>query len=528
MHERATRATLSTAPPAVMDRLRVLVVDDSEDDTRLLVRALERAGQPVEWGRVESAEGFKSELERARWDAVIADYRLPHFSAPTALKQLRASDLDLPFIVVSGTVSEEVAVELMRLGAQDYLSKDQLARLAPALQREVREAAVRRARHSEAEAQRLFARVSDIVNRSLDFEHTLESAVSVAIPEFADGCILQVQEDGRTMTVTAPDASARAAGLPPSPPEVPQWDRQRLLVPLRVRGVITGQMAFVRNSEHRHFHRDDLPVAAELARRAAVALDNARLFANEQRWRLEAQEAVRARDEFLSIASHELRTPLAGISGSVQVLLRALSRGKLEEDRLQRQLRSMHESTRRLAVLTDDLLDVSRLRTGQMDLRLERVDLAELLTAVVERQQLQVTTPHKIHLEIESVGSIYADPGRIEQVVTNLLTNAVKYSPKGGEVVVRIAGDGDGALLSVRDEGIGIPVDLLQEVFQPFGRAPNASKRQIPGMGLGLYICRQLVEQHGGRIWAESDGEGCGSTFYVRLPSEHLAAVPGS
>ncbi len=173
----------------------------------------------------------------------------------------------------------------------------------------------------------------------------------------------------------------------------------------------------------------------------------------------------------------------------------------------------------RMAVLTDDLLDVSRLHTGQFLLRPERLDLAALVRRVVERFADRLDGRHRLAVEVgvESC-PLDADADRLEQVLTNLLENAVKYAPGGGVIRVMLAPDADGVLLTVADPGIGLPPGLAETIFTPFGRAPNAVERQLPGLGLGLYICRDIVQRHGGRIWAESVGEGQGTTFRVWLP----------
>ena len=250
----------------------------------------------------------------------------------------------------------------------------------------------------------------------------------------------------------------------------------------------------------------------------ASALDNARLYA-------EAQAAIRARDEFLSIASHELRTPVTGIKGFAQLLLRAQERNRLDPARLTRALHAIDDATDRLTPLTQDLLDVSRIRLGQLPLRLQEIDLADLVRRVSERFADQLPNTHELRVEVgAAVPSIAGDADRLEHVLSNLLENATKYSPGGGLVEVRLAcGDGE-IVLTVRDEGIGLPIDATESIFQPFGRAPNATPGNLPGMGLGLYICRNIVERHGGRIVARSAGEGHGTRVEITLP----CAAPGA
>jgi signal transduction histidine kinase len=251
---------------------------------------------------------------------------------------------------------------------------------------------------------------------------------------------------------------------------------------------------------------------ALLAAQVAPALEAARLYQ-------QTQEALRARDEFLSIASHELRTPVAGIKGFAQLLLRAHERGQLDPERLGRSLRTINEAADRLTGLTHDLLDVSRIRTGQLILRPRPFDLTALARDLVGRYDEAAAPGHCFRLEAPAAAPLEGDADRIEQVLVNLLDNAAKYSPDGGEILVRVVGQAGGLALGVQDPGIGLPAEAVETIFQPFGRAPNAARRNLPGMGLGLYICRSIVERHGGRIWADSEGEGRGTAITAWLPA---------
>lgn len=243
--------------------------------------------------------------------------------------------------------------------------------------------------------------------------------------------------------------------------------------------------------------------------------------AEEERERAlrEAREAVRARDEFLSIASHELRTPITGLKGAAQLLERLHKKGTLDADRLLRFTGTVAETGGRLGRLVDDLLDVSRLHTGQMQVRPRPTDLLLLVREAVE--QLESETAERS--QIVEVGHgpwlVEADPDRIKQVVGNLLDNAAKYSSEGGEINIRLERESTGIVVRVADAGIGLPDGTAESIFEPFGRARNAAERHIPGMGLGLYVCRQIAVAHSGRLWAESAGEGQGTTFSLWLPA---------
>jgi PAS domain S-box-containing protein len=233
------------------------------------------------------------------------------------------------------------------------------------------------------------------------------------------------------------------------------------------------------------------------------------------------KEAEYSKDEFIGIAAHELRQPLAVLKVAVGTLVLQTARGhgpKLAEWQ-QEMLEELEQATDRLSTLTGDLLDVSRLQDGQLVLQRVPTNLVSLLRRLVERFQ-KTTARHQLafhpqHPTLEAA----IDPQRMEQVLSNLLTNAIKYSPQGGPIVVTVGTDGAAHAIEIRvqDSGIGIPLHQQARIFGRFMRADNAQAAGISGTGLGLYLCRALVEQHGGRLWFES-GEGEGTTFFVSIP----------
>ncbi len=237
----------------------------------------------------------------------------------------------------------------------------------------------------------------------------------------------------------------------------------------------------------------------------------------------------RQKNEFLSIASHELKTPLTSLKGYMQSLVRRMQRNpaSVTEAELKDKFRRMVGQVDRLAELIDDMLDVSRAQSGKLALRLERVDLRELLQEVVERTfpvlaDVQPTHTLTLSLPDAPVEGIW-DRSRIDQVLTNLLTNAAKYSSAGTTISVTVEQRGKTAVMTVADQGIGIPADDQARLFQPFFRARNASLNDYSGIGLGLYLTRELVLRHNGSLSFESR-EGEGSTFRVELPCD--AALP--
>ncbi|MCK9485352.1 MAG: PAS domain-containing sensor histidine kinase [Dehalococcoidia bacterium] len=229
------------------------------------------------------------------------------------------------------------------------------------------------------------------------------------------------------------------------------------------------------------------------------------------------REANALKDEFLCIASHELRNPVATVRGAAQLLARSLKRGLLDEERLQTHLEAILAASEHLAALTDDLLDVSRLQRGLFPVRPRRASLRSLTDRVVAGH------PAGLRCRVRAMQGAplaYVDPERFEQILENLLDNAHKYAPGNSPIELDLGPLDDGVLLRVRDYGMGLPPGGAESIFRPFGRASNAIANNVPGLGLGLYICRRIAEQTGGRLWAASDGEGVGSTFFAWFPCD--------
>jgi signal transduction histidine kinase len=249
------------------------------------------------------------------------------------------------------------------------------------------------------------------------------------------------------------------------------------------------------------------------------------------------QEIDRLKSRFLSMASHELKTPLTSISGLAQVLLRRMRRrlemGRPSDEDWQEEysghvgrLELLNSQTARLGRLVDELLDVSRIESGKLEFRVQPVDMGKLLDEVAGRMQLS-TTVHNIEVDLDgtSESSVDADRDHLEQVLDNLVSNAIKFSPEGGTILLRLRDQGDSLTVSIQDAGVGIPVDQLEAVFGLFYQAEDPVSRRTGGMGLGLYISKEIISRHGGRIWAESK-PGKGSTFNFSLPRNEAQTKP--
>src|SRR5438874_6264256 len=244
------------------------------------------------------------------------------------------------------------------------------------------------------------------------------------------------------------------------------------------------------------------------------------------------KELDRMKSQFLSIASHELKTPITAMSGFLQVALRRVRRVSQGEAAapvaealrgITEQLEVVYRQTGKLARLVDELLDVSRIQTGRIEFRYGDVDLSELANEVATRMQLTTTT-HTISVQRDSENVVTAARDHLEQGLNNLVTNAIKYSPTGGAITIDVRSDERGVRVAVKDKGIGIPKKELDAIFGLSYRSPDRAARDAAGMGLGLYISREIVVRHGGRIWAER-GAAKGSRLNVTIPRVPVGAT---
>ncbi|QAT86089.1 sensor histidine kinase [Corallococcus coralloides] len=401
------------------------------------------------------------------------------------------------------------------------------------------------------------ARASELFASSLDASATLASLANLSVSALADWCIVDVLlSDGhfeRVQVVAADPSQAPLAAtvqrLTPVPQERPVYPpavalatgrstlvpevtdavmqsvaqdaehletmrrvgvRSLLTVPLIARGHILGALTFLLTTSSRRYDDEDLRFAQELANVAALAVDNARLLHG-------AREAIRLRDEFLSVASHELKTPLTPLSLKLQALSRAV---KSHPDSplapvIEAHVETGHRQVRRLTELMNDLLDVSRISAGTFRLQREEVDVAEVVREVAARFAPRFALEH-CEFQVEAPESVRGcfDRTRLAQVLDHLLVNALKYGA-GTPVSVRLVADGPVARLTVRDGGIGVSPEQRPRLFERYGRA--VSERHYGGLGLGLYLTRTIVEAEGGRVSLDSQlGEG--ATFMVELP----------
>ena len=426
------------------------------------------------------------------------------------------------------------------------------------------------ARKINEEAVQFLAEASILLSTSLNYELTLQSLTRLIVPTLADWCVFYLLEPklGVRQVANAHVESAKEMVLnnllerfPPGlnetvlkngfvertepmvksaltpanwmevfcdPPAERLWQQLEpgslMVVPVSLQNQLFGVLVCVSN-QPTYYRPNHVVLAQELARRIALAVENTSLYRQTQQ-ALEAQKALDSlKDQFLSIASHELRTPLAAVKGYVQMLQRQLSRRETaeEQNREIRMLANMDQQLIRMNNLIGEMLDISRIQNGKLELYYDdnEADLVEMAARLVEQQQEQAAiTDHILALQTNH-NSLFArlDEARIEQVLNNLISNALKYSPPGKPVTVGVELNERGGMATiwVRDEGIGINPAEQPYIFERYYRAGRKGNINVDGLGLGLFISQEIVTRHGGRIWLESIlGEG--STFYFSLP----------
>jgi PAS domain S-box-containing protein len=390
-----------------------------------------------------------------------------------------------------------------------------------------------------------------------DYQTTLDKIAHLAVPEFADWCMVDVLDDSGALERVAvahadpqrehlardlhrrfPPDPSRIAGAGPlnilrtgQPERVPEITAELLKqavahsdylsalrelgvhsyigVPLAVRGKILGVITFVTGESQRRYSRRDLELAEDLARRAAVAVENAMLLRA-------LQESDRAKDVFLATLAHELRNPLAPVWNGLTII----SRAPHDSQRVAQVAGMIERQVGQLARLVDDLLDVSRITTGKIELKKAHCDLGAILRSAIETSRPHIEAArHGLSVEVpEEPLDIEGDPVRLAQVFANLLNNASKYTRPGGQIEVVVQAEPDELVVRVRDTGEGIPAEMLGKVFGLFTQVTHPAERHQGGLGIGLSLVEGLVRLHGGSVEARSAGVGHGSEFIVRLP----------
>lgn len=538
------------------DEIHALLVEDNPGDARLLQELISEL-RSIRI-RLRHASRLKEALEilgQAPVDVVLLDLSLPDAHGVDTVAQTNAAAANIAIVVLTGLDDETTAIRAMHEGAQDYLVKGQVdsnllgrairyamerKRADENARRLIREQAARAQAEAAERRSRFLSEAGRSFASSLDFDATLSCLAKLVVPEVADCCLIDMLEEngelrrlaaacrGGTSIDLTRERPRRVSDNPDDPvaqvlrtaeqlvlPELPEatrqalafpelWPRQpcsALAVPLIARGRTLGVLTLLSTSPTRTFQQDDFTLAEGLASRAALALDNARLY--------------RAREEILEVVSHDLRTPLTVVSGSLDVL-------RMDGRAPPAPLDALHRATQHMNWLIENLLDMIRLDVGVFSLDRRPLDVGALiddvtkmLRLVVEHKSLRLRTNRASDLPY-----IDADRQRVLQVLWNLVGNAIKFTPARGTITLGVTAEPGEVRFSVADTGPGIPEKNLAQLFDRFWQSRKDDGYQ--GLGLGLSIAKAIVEAHGGRIWVSS-APSAGTTFFFTLP---LARTP--
>ncbi|MDX2271717.1 MAG: ATP-binding protein [Cyanobacteriota bacterium] len=490
--------------------LRVLLVEDNEDDALLILRELRRGGYILGYQRVETPPEMLAALQQQTWDLVIADYTLPQFSAPAALALLQVESLDLPFVVISGTMGEDQAVAAMKAGAHDYLMKSNLARLLPAVEREMRDASERRRRRqAEYALQQSERRFRTLIENASDLVMLIDATGLFYYVSPSTERILGVTGEqllGRSLfdwihpddhplvrvafTQTLEQLASPLALQFRLQENVVNWRIFEVLVKLFQDPTgLTGLVLNARDLTERH-HIEAIHRTLEHERKL-----------NELKLR------------FFSMASHEFRTPLSTILLSAQLLESSRS-DRLDAKEL-RNLKRIQEATKSLTQMLTDILTIARAEAQKLEFHPQLLDIEQFCRHLLEECQL-LSRQHPLEFEQEGIPYLAnVDEKLLHSIFSNLLSNAIKYSPNQTKIRFKIIYHAQEIEFQIEDMGIGIPLEDQQHLFESFHRGRNVGL--IEGSGLGLAVVKKCLDLHQGRITVLSQ-EGKGSLFRVCIP----------
>ena len=565
-----------THADAAKDRANILIVDDRPDKLLVYQTMLEELGQNVHTA-ASGDEALRQVLERD-FALILLDVNMPGLDGleTAALIRGRKKSAHTPIILITSDYGDEPRIrKAYSLGAVDYIASPvvpeilrakvkvfvELYLLAAQAKRQaqerialVEEKAAREAAERASRRLAFLAEASGVLASALDLEATLRALLGLVVPQLADIGLLSIgsvegpldrhemvwwSNDPEHPLLTAtlldlgspvldevvqrvrdsgkPETIEREASDPASRVALPRGlaAHTLMIVPLLVRGRRLGVLTLGLESAERRFDADAVAMLADLATRGATALDNALLFRK-------IQDEDHRKNEFLAMLAHELRNPLAPISNAVHILRVSESdpaKVAWARDLIGRQLKQ-------LVRLVDDLLDVSRITRGKIELKIETVDVAQVVAAAIETSRPNIDAHRhtlSLQLPVEPL-ALRGDFARVAQILSNLVNNAAKYTPKGGRISLSAAREGDQVAFRIRDSGIGIPPEFMASIFDPFTQADRTLARSQGGLGIGLTLVRRLVEMQHGRVSVRSEGRNRGSEFTVSLP---LAAEAG-
>ncbi|HZZ41348.1 MAG TPA: response regulator [Tepidisphaeraceae bacterium] len=492
------------------------MLEDSSLDAELIQSRCAAGGVHADFLRVETRDDFLRAVDGECYDLILADYSLPTFDGLSALAIARQRCPDVPFIFVSGGLGEEIAIEALQSGATDYVLKQRLGRLVPAIRRALSEAHERSARRRAEEGLKIAAETArlgfwqlDIASRDLECSDEYKACFGLAPHQSVTGRDLaaMVHPDDRDDARKAYEDAIRTRSDYISEHRVVWRD---------------GSIHWLSSRGKPLYSSKGIPI--RIVGVSVDITDRKRGDLELNQAKIAAESASRAKDHFLAVLSHELRTPLSPILTTIHLM-------ELDESlppAMREHIDIIRRNVELEARLIDDLLDLTRIARGKIQLHSAVVDLHRLVADTIEicaadirgkRQEILL----ELHAEQTSVSG---DSARLQQVLWNLVKNAVKFTPVGGKIGLRTSNVNGQLEIQVRDSGIGIEASEMTRIFNAFEQADQRVTRQYGGLGLGLSIAKALVEMHNGSLACESEGAGRGSTFKVLLPIVPAADPP--
>jgi signal transduction histidine kinase/CheY-like chemotaxis protein len=534
--------------------MQVLLVEDNDDDVLLIQESLSET--KISIARAERLSSALEQLAKGGFDAVLLDLSLPDSQGLDTIGRVHRQAPDVPIVVLTGLNDEVAAVKALERGAQDYLIKGQvdghlLARaLRYAVQRHKAEESLKK-RNRELLVLR---KISETILGCLDLKMVLEQILEQAMlsGSFDLGNIRLLDSSGDSLEVavargyrdlnnvlshrrlyrtTEAAQSSHFSSLVFEQPCIEEHVQacsglrtmkkegveSFVQVPVCAEGKVLGIIQ-VASRTPRRFNNEEVRLLETIGNQMGIAVQRAQLYEETRRQASELEQANKLQADFTAMIAHDLRSPLMNIVGVAEVMIEGMFGSVNEEQK--KWLSRMQANGQSLIDLVSDFLDVSKLESGYVEVKRERVDLSDLIQRTIENFRVLA---HEKRISISdavdlSLPTVHIDPRRMDQVLSNLISNAIKFAGDGGELEVGAAlAEATEIKVWVRDNGAGIPADEMHDLFQKYRQGGNAKCSSQKGTGLGLVICKMIVEAHGGKIWVKSE-PGHGSTFFFSLP----------
>jgi PAS domain S-box-containing protein len=537
--------------------VRVLIIEDNEDDTILEIDALIRGGFTIDYEKIETREELLHALQEKTWDCIISDYAMPRFSGLEALDELKKSGIDIPFILISGTIGEETAVSAMKAGASDYIMKSNLSRLIPAFERELRESESRRQKR-QAEAAIQFERIllRTLIDNLPDFIYVKDSDCRIIVANKSSVDFMGYASESQIMGKTdldiftdengnrgfIQDLAVLQTGNPILNLEeefvdsrgVKRWLLTTKIPIYNEHGKVSGlvglkhditirkQIEFELKESERNLIRQNMEYHTLNDEYLALNEELTESLGHIQKMNVEitqaknkAEESDRLKSAFLANMSHEIRTPLNAILGFSRLLKDVNDSQEKTDDYVE----IIESSGQQLLNIIDDILEISKIEAGQISISPDIININKIMRELFQLYSRQVELKNLKLLFLGDYRNDFytlTDENRLKQIMCNLLNNAIKFTSEG-KIQFGYELDEDDIRFYVIDTGIGLSEEDLSIIFKPFRQVETGSTRSYGGNGLGLSISKALVKKLGGTLSVESEPLK-GSSFSFTIP----------